>query len=85
MNKGLIAVLVFLAFPLAVLANGEIYKIVNPDGSITGNIKAQEGVPPRATTDSSAHATDVVTSTCTSKYISARRHKPSRGEVLVGA
>jgi hypothetical protein len=35
MNKGLIAVLVFLAFPLAVLANGEIYKIVNPDGSIT--------------------------------------------------
>jgi hypothetical protein len=35
MNKGWIPVLVLLLIPLAAQAEGEIYKIVNPDGSVT--------------------------------------------------
>ena len=38
MNKGMIPVLVFLFFliaPLAAVAEGQIYKVVNPDGSVT--------------------------------------------------
>ena len=35
MNKGWIPVLVLLLIPLAAEAEGEIYKIVNPDGSVT--------------------------------------------------
>ncbi len=38
MKKGWIPVLVLLAFlitPLVAVSEGEIYKIVNPDGSIT--------------------------------------------------
>ena len=35
MNKGWIPVLVILLSPLVATAEGEIYKIVNPDGSVT--------------------------------------------------
>ena len=38
MNKGLASALlslVFLSMPLTALSEGEIYKVVNPDGTIT--------------------------------------------------
>lgn len=67
MRKGWIPVLVSLAFliiPLAAVCQGEIYKIVNPDGSITfTDQKPAPGAEPVKLRPLSIVETDIVTPT----------------------